>query len=263
METKTFFKISKQYNMIMSKLMIFFGWTIPLNQLYLPLAFKEWWKSPIFRRKPGGCWIFMYRLLMPDANHGQCFALDTGPRANRQAPHHLIHSNPATLHTPGASPRSCHRSSPLLIPLPFLHPPSIHTRGSLLPHCPVLSHIPQVCTQSRIVCVSYRAHSQGSFRTNIHPTGCVHSRTDEFTHIHIFLHKTNRHAFMSAHDHKCTHWFSYVHTAYTLICIHRMSHTEIPVSVFLLLCFHSLFAVWSFNPLSITHFLFSSVPTLG
>ncbi len=155
---------------------------------------------------------------MSDANHGQCFALNTGPRANRQVPHHLIHSNPATLHTPGASPRSCHRSSPLLIPLPFLHPPSIHTRGSLLPHCPVLSHIPQVCTQSRIVCVSYRAHSQGSFRTHIHPTGCVHSRTDEFTHIHIFLHKTNRHALhttTNAHTdfHTCT---LYTHSsAYT------------------------------------------------
>lgn len=105
-------------------------------------------------------------------------------------------------------------------PSTFPHPPSIHTRGSLLPHCPVLSHIPQVCTQSRIVCVSYRAHSQGSFRTHTHRTGCVHSRTDEYTHIHISLHKTNRHAFMCAHDHKHTLIFICAH------CIHTHLHTQ-------------------------------------
>ncbi|GAA6069855.1 uncharacterized [Tachysurus ichikawai] len=38
-------------------------------------------------------------------------------------------------------------------PSTFPRPPSTYTRGSVLPHCPAHSHIPQAFTQTRIVCV--------------------------------------------------------------------------------------------------------------
>lgn len=224
--------------MIMCKLMIFFGWTNPLIQLYLPLAFKEWWKSPIFRRKPGGCLIFTYR--PSDARwcqsrsvfcswHGSSCQSAGPTSSDPQQPSHPTH------------PWSLAVFLPLLFSSPhpstFLHPPSIHTRDSLLPHCPVLSHIPQVCTQSHIVCVSYRAHSQGSFRTHIHPTGCVHSRTDEFTHTYTysFIKLIDMHSWVhtttNAHTdfHMCT---LYTHSSAYTGCLTPRPRFQFPYSFF-------------------------------
>lgn len=186
-------------------------------------------------------------------------------RANRQAPHHLIHSYPATLHTPGASPCHGHHSSPLLIPLPFrtLPPSTPAALFSPTARCS-LTFLRSAHRATLCVCLTEHTVSAHFGHTHIQQGVCTVAPMSTHTYTYPFIKLIDMHS--CAHATTNTHWFSYVHTVYTLIYIHRMSHTEveaeIPVSVFLLLCFHVPFAVWSFNPLSITNFLSSSVPTV-
>lgn len=200
----------------MSKLIIFFGWTIPLIQIYLPLAFKEWWKSPIFRRKPGGCLIFRHVLafLMPDANHGQCFAPDTGPCANRQAPHYLIHSNPATLHTPGASPCSCHCSSPLLIPLPFrtLPPSTPAALFSPTARCS-LTFLRSAHRAALCVCLTEHTVRAHFGHTHIQQGVCTVAPMSTHTYIYSFIKLIDMHSW--AHTATNVHTDFHMCTLYT------------------------------------------------
>lgn len=164
-------------------------------------------------------------------------------------------------------------SSSLYLSAPSLHP---HPRLSSPPLPGALSHSSGLHTEPHCVCVLQSTQSGLISDTHTHPTGCVHSRSDAYTHIHITLHKTNRHAFMCARDRKhthtlifiCAHW---IHThLHTQDVSHRGRDSSILISFFFFLFysfmlqfFHSVLGVWSFNLLSIVIFLSSSVPTVG
>ncbi len=184
MGTKTFFKISKQCNMIMSKLIIFFGWTIPLIQLYLPLAFKEWWKSPIFRRKPGGC-LSSGTYWPSDANHGQCFAL-TRVLVPIGRPHIICSTATQPPYTP-LEPRRVPAtalllSSSLYLSAPSLHP---HPRLSSPPLPGALSHSSGLHTEPHCVCVLQS--TQSGLISDTHTTNRVCAQSHRWVHTHTYI----------------------------------------------------------------------------
>lgn len=177
--------------------------------------------------------------------HGQCFAADTGSPTNRHSPHHLIHSNPATLHTPGASPCSCHRSSPLLIPLPFhtLPPSTPAALFSPTARCS-LTFLRSAHRAALCVCLTEHTVRAHFGHTHIEQGVCTAAPMSTHTYTYPFIKLIDMHS--CVHTTTNTRWFSYVHTVYTLIYIHRMSHTEAEIPVSLFLFFYS-FMLLSFS----------------
>lgn len=174
-----------QCNMIMSKLIIFFGCTIPLIQLYLTIAFKEWWKSP--RRKPGGCLIFGHvsafwclmpikvsvllptQVLMPIGRPHIIWSTATQPPYTPLEPRRV----PATALLP---------SSSLYLSAPSLHP---HPRLSSPPLPGALSHSSGLHTEPH--CVRVLQSTQSGLISDTHTSNrvCAQSHWWVHTHTHI------------------------------------------------------------------------------
>lgn len=216
---------------------------IDLNLLHSLLAFKKWTKSSTFGRKAWRVLNLRARigLLTPNANHGQCFAVDTGSPTNRHSPHHLIHSNPATLHTPGASPCSCHRSSPLLIPLPFrtLPPSTPAALFSPTARCS-LTFLRSAHRAALCVCLTEHTVRAHFGHTHIEQGVCTVAPMSTHTYTYPFIKLIDMHSCLHtttnthADFHMCT---LYTHSSTYTGCLTQRPRFQYPYFFFTPSCF--------------------------